>query len=167
VEGIFTTAKVHNIYMMISLAVLVYASITSFSHHAEAALPLSFLGDEGDVNPEIFLDRSPSSIAVGNDGSIFVSHPDDDVISVIAGDTFMVSTIPVGSRPRGIAVDPFSNLVFVANYESNTVSVIERTHEGYRTIANVTSGGIHPYDVFTQEFVSIGEVSSIAGNIIY
>ena len=102
------------------------------------------------MNPEISLGREPSDLAVDDEGTIFVSHADDDVISVINGDTLEVFTIHVGNNPTGIAVDDFRNLVFVANSDSNTVSIIEQTEGRYRNIANVNSGGIFPYRVFVE-----------------
>ncbi len=36
----------------------------------------------------------------------------------------VVNTVPVGTRPQGIAVSPDGSHVYVANSGSNTVSVI-------------------------------------------
>jgi DNA-binding beta-propeller fold protein YncE len=36
----------------------------------------------------------------------------------------VVATIPVGSTPSGIATNPLTNTVYVANRGDNTVSVI-------------------------------------------
>jgi YVTN family beta-propeller protein len=91
---------------------------------------LDTLEDERSVNPEIFLGREPDDLAVDDEGTIFVSHADHDVISVINGDTLEVSTIHVGNNPIGIAVDNNRNLVFVANGDSNTVSIIEQLKDG-------------------------------------
>ena len=146
--GIYRTEKAHSISLIIILMVIIYTSIIASSHYAEAAEPLSSMKDEGDVHPGIFLNKFSHSVAVMDDGNILVSHPDLNFVSLIDGYAFTVSTIPVGERPEGIAVDPGNNLVFVANSDSNTVSVIEQSDEGYRNIANVTSGGKNPYDVF-------------------
>jgi YVTN family beta-propeller protein len=127
---LFTTEKVHGIYLRISLAVLIYTSTIAFSYHAEAVKSLDTLEDERSVNPEIFLGREPDDLAVDDEGTIFVSHADHDVISVINGDTLEVSTIHVGNNPIGIAVDNNRNLVFVANGDSNTVSIIEQLKDG-------------------------------------
>src|SRR3954454_379185 len=36
-------------------------------------------------------------------------------------------SIPVGKGPSGLAIDPDTHKVYVANYDSNTVSVIDGT----------------------------------------
>ena len=36
----------------------------------------------------------------------------------------LIATIPIGQSPRGIAVNPTNGLVYVANSDSNTISVI-------------------------------------------
>jgi YVTN family beta-propeller protein len=120
--------------LRISLAVLIYTSTIAFSYHAEGVKSLDTLEDERSINPEISFGRQPSDLAVDDEGIIFVSHADHDSISVINGNTLEVSTIHVGNSPGGIAVDDFRNLVFVAIFDSYTVSVIEQTEEGYRNI---------------------------------
>jgi YVTN family beta-propeller protein len=169
VKGIFTTTRVQSICLLIGHAVLICTSITAFSLHAEAAEPLISLKYEGDVYPGIFLNLVSNSVAVMDDGNILVSHPNLNFVSLIDGYTFTESHIPVGERPEGIAVDPFNNLVFVANSDSNTVSVIEQTEEGYRNIANVTSGG-SPHEVFTQQNITSDSpysFSAAGGRIVY
>ncbi|WP_445661805.1 hypothetical protein [Bacillus sp. FSL K6-0268] len=37
----------------------------------------------------------------------------------------VVATIPVGMRPFGVGVNSLTNLIYIANYDSNTVSVID------------------------------------------
>ena len=37
----------------------------------------------------------------------------------------MTASIPVGSYPTGVAVDPAAGTVYVTNYYSDTVSVID------------------------------------------
>ena len=46
-------------------------------------------------------------------------------MSVISGRTNTVTaTIPVGSRPGGVAADPETGTIYVTNLASDTVSVI-------------------------------------------
>ncbi len=48
-----------------------------------------------------------------------------DSVSVISGATnTVVATVTVGSAPYGVGVDARTNMVYVANRFSNTVSVI-------------------------------------------
>ena len=51
------------------------------------------------------------------------------------------STIPVGSGPRSVAVNPSTNTVYVANAGSNTVSVIDGSTG---TVASTISVGSSP-----------------------
>ncbi|WP_459561292.1 YncE family protein [Mycobacterium kiyosense] len=49
----------------------------------------------------------------------------DGTVSVINPTTNTVTaTIPVGSSPYGVAIDPVTGAVYVANFQSGTVSVI-------------------------------------------
>jgi YVTN family beta-propeller protein len=41
-----------------------------------------------------------------------------------AGSVAVTATIPVGNNPRGVAVDPITGTVYVANFSDNTVSAI-------------------------------------------
>jgi hypothetical protein len=71
-EGIFTTGKAHNIFLMISLTVLTFTSLIALPSQAEAAKSLSELENERNVNPEIFLGRAPYDIVVDDDVTIYV-----------------------------------------------------------------------------------------------
>jgi YVTN family beta-propeller protein len=51
-------------------------------------------------------------------------------------------TIPVGSRPEAIAVDPASGLVFVANTHGNTITVIDGATKKVRA---TVAAGKSPY----------------------
>ena len=42
-----------------------------------------------------------------------------------AGEYTVTATIGVGSRPDGVAVDPATHTVYVANFNDGTVSVID------------------------------------------
>ncbi len=56
----------------------------------------------------------------------YVTLVNDDAIAVIRTDTNEVTqTIPVGGRPRGIAIRPDGKEAYVANADDNTVSVID------------------------------------------
>jgi YVTN family beta-propeller protein len=60
-------------------------------------------------------------------GNYRLANLGDGTVSVISGRTGTVTgTIPVGTGPRGVAVNPVTNTVYVANFFDNTVSVISR-----------------------------------------
>ena len=61
----------------------------------------------------------------------------DNTISVIDGKTNSVTnTIHVGKNPNGVAVNPNTNMVYVANYDDNTTSVIDgKTNSVVKTIS--------------------------------
>jgi len=54
----------------------------------------------------------------------FVGYPDNGTVGAFNHAASLLATIPVGYSPFGIDVDFGTNLVFVANTQSNTVSVI-------------------------------------------
>lgn len=52
----------------------------------------------------------------------------------------MTATIPVGSGPLGVAADPLTNTVYIANVTDNTVSVINgKTNAVTATIRSAMS----------------------------
>ena len=56
----------------------------------------------------------------------YITNADSNNVSVLDISTnTVVTTIPVGSGPRGVAVSPAGTRVYVANYISNDVSVID------------------------------------------
>jgi len=60
-----------------------------------------------------------------DDQFVYVTNGGSHTVSVIATATnSVVSTIPVGNTPKGLAITPDGNYVYVANYVSSSVSVI-------------------------------------------
>jgi YVTN family beta-propeller protein len=54
-----------------------------------------------------------------------VTNDVSQTVSVISGRTKTVTaTIPVGDNPSGVAVDPKTSTIYVANALSDTVSVL-------------------------------------------
>jgi YVTN family beta-propeller protein len=79
-----------------------------------------FLSDEGVVNRMFLSDEGVVNI-------VFVGHGFSDTVSVIKGTNGVYSNIAnvtVGEFPTSIAVNEVDNTAYVANSESNTVSVI-------------------------------------------
>jgi len=57
---------------------------------------------------------------------LYVTNIEDDSVYVIDRmSKSVVSVIRVGKKPKGIAIDPEGTYVYVANYGSNTVSIID------------------------------------------
>ena len=67
-----------------------------------------------------------------------------DSVTAMNGTTNATVNIPVGVRPRGIAANPVTNRVYVANIWSNTVSVIDGITNA--VIATIPVGEL-PYSV--------------------
>ena len=63
-------------------------------------------------------------------------------MSVISGQTSTVATtVPVGKVPQGVAVNPRTNTIYVANSQDSTVSVINgRTNTVVTTVP--VDGGV-------------------------
>jgi YVTN family beta-propeller protein len=75
---------------------------------------------------------SPSGIAYHPSGFLYVSLADSDKVAVINASTEAVETVDVGDNPAGVAVNPVSGKVYVANFGgastvTDTVSVISGT----------------------------------------
>ncbi|WP_231905542.1 SMP-30/gluconolactonase/LRE family protein [Streptomyces davaonensis] len=68
---------------------------------------------------------SPTGLAVDAHGGVYVTHPDGLVRVIDPGSASVIDRIPVGSRPQGLAFEPHSNRVYVANLGNGTVSAID------------------------------------------
>jgi YVTN family beta-propeller protein len=119
------------------------------------------------VTSEIKVGQSPINIAsdptIKNGfGLLFVSNRDNNSVSVLAGDTgkkipvtFMGKKhddIQVGINPWGVAVNPITNRLYVANIHSNDVYVVDYRWENLSSpivIDNMTKVqvGDNPIDV--------------------
>ncbi len=87
---------------------------------------LSCFRDEETDHDFCLLDTSECEGETG--ARAYVTLVNDDDVAVVRTDTNEVTqTIPVGDRPRGIAISPDGNEAYVANAGDNTVSVINTT----------------------------------------
>jgi YVTN family beta-propeller protein len=77
---------------------------------------------------------------------IFVSNSNSDTVSVIDGSTnTVIANINVGQEPVDLAINAITNRLYVANYQNNTVSVIDyylSKNEGLKneTVTNIEVG---------------------------
>ena len=71
----------------------------------------------------------------------------------------VIATIPVGGAPFGVAINPTNGLVYVANGDSNTVSVIDpKTNAVVATIPV----GVSPYGVAVNPANGLVYVANVA-----
>ena len=90
----------------------------------------------------------PTSVVVNAQGTPYVSNADADTVTVLGPldgrPIAPVATIPVGSRPAGLAID--SANVYVANNGSNSVSVIDQSTN---TVVATIPVGAQPWGLAT------------------
>jgi YVTN family beta-propeller protein len=103
------------------------------------------------ANIPVGVGAKPVDIAIdpneeGINSLIFVSNSDSDTVSVIDGSTnAVIATIKARQEPVDVAVNPITNRLYIANYQNNTVSVIDyylSKNQGLKneTIANIQVG---------------------------
>jgi YVTN family beta-propeller protein len=93
---------------------------------------------------EVVVGQDPICVAVG-DRRVYVTNGASGTVSVVArtGSGFaVVKDIPVGAEPRGCALAPDGQRLFVANYTEGTVAVISTQSE--EVVERVPVGG-NPY----------------------
>lgn len=62
-------------------------------------------------------------------GKVYVACSVADVICVIGTDLTLINTIPVGSRPMAIALNPLNRCLYIANMVSKSVTIINSVNE--------------------------------------
>jgi YVTN family beta-propeller protein len=118
------------------------------------------------------IETAESHFAVAPDsGRIYVAVPDENAISVIdASSLTVISIVPVGGFPRGIAVHPEGSAVYAANYDG-TVSVIDTATntvtatipiEGQLNGIGVTPDGTKVYVAVNDGYVAVIDAASLA-----
>src|SRR2546427_2078332 len=79
----------------------------------------------------------------GAEVRVFVTNEKSDNVTVIdAATRKVIQTIPVGKRPRGVAVSPDGRRVYVTNSNSDTLSVIDA--RSLAVLSTVPAGGAAP-----------------------
>jgi YVTN family beta-propeller protein len=104
------------------------------------------------VMATVAVGNSPMNVAVGPSTStppytVFVTNYGSNTMTVISltspFKSYPVTTIPVGSNPWGVAVDLLTNMVYVTNAGSGTVTVVNGST--FTTITTISLGtGITP-----------------------
>ena len=112
--------------------------------------------------------KAPYSVAVNPlTNMLYVSDIVTDTVSVINGETNNITDkITVGKRPTGLAIDitKGSNKLYVANHNSNSISVIDTTSN--KVINNIASFGDSPVGIAIDSLSNRLYVSNIASNTV-
>jgi gliding motility-associated-like protein len=97
-------------------------------------------------------------------GFAYITNLNDNTVSVINTTTYkIVSTIPVGKQPEGVAISKDGQTVYVTNFGSNNISVISASSNTVTSTINVGQG---PYQVILSPDDSKLYVSNPDGNTI-
>ena len=74
---------------------------------------------------EVPAGAGPLGVAVARDGRVFVADWYGDTVAVLDPAGAPLATLHVGQSPSGLAADPAGTRLYVANRESDTLSVID------------------------------------------
>lgn len=94
------------------------------------------ISDDGGVDKHVLMDpisknndepiTYPQAIDINQKTSrIYVSDGDSSILVIDGESRQILSRIDVGRIPLGIAVDPETNMIYVANFDSDSISVID------------------------------------------
>lgn len=95
---------------------------------------------------EVPVGEEPHSVAIDRNNLAYVTNSQSGTVSVVdlKGEIKVVNEISVGSEPRGCALTPRGSKLFVANFTSGTVDVIDTDTQ--TVVDSVVVGG-NPYAV--------------------
>ena len=88
---------------------------------------IAVVTDKGEVQKFVQVGESPNNIALDTAGNkMYVTSDADTLHPLVVIDLDLPSdSIGVGTNPSGIAIDPQTHLVYVSNFGSNDISVVE------------------------------------------
>ena len=96
----------------------------------------------------VAIDPVMNLIYVTDGGAAVSGSPGVPYVTVIDGSNDSVLTnVQVGTSPRGIAVNTVTHLIYVTNYLSNNVSVIDGSNKASIPAATMLTAGVNPYAV--------------------
>ena len=114
------------------------------------------------VTRTITVGSSPTGVAVGTDGRVYVARSASTVTVITnpTSSTFSVSTIQLGTgtSPTALAVTPDGKQVYVANSGTKTLSVIETSSQ--TVIYAIPLGGATPTSIAISSDGSIAYVAT-------
>ena len=103
-----------------------------------------FNGDPLAFNSDIPLNDPLSSVLLESINKLYVTDANDNNVQVIDTTTdTVVTTIPVGSAPQGIAKSPDGSKVYVANGSGSSVSVIDTSTDTVIQTPSTCAGGFN------------------------
>ncbi|MBI4672187.1 MAG: YncE family protein [Chloroflexi bacterium] len=93
------------------------------------------------------ISSAPAAAIVNADGSrVYLAHPYDNQVTVVDPRTMtLVASIPVGMQPRALTLDESAHLLYVANADSDNLSVIN-TDENIQRLATCVQHVRQPSD---------------------
>jgi peptide/nickel transport system substrate-binding protein len=94
----------------------------------------------GEVTAALHVASAPSGVAIGRDGSIWVTSTIAGTLSRIDPTTHTVTTITVGSEPTAVVAAPDGLSVWVANSGSGTVARVSPQSDSVVATVNVGAG---------------------------
>jgi YVTN family beta-propeller protein len=115
----------------------------------------------------VAIDPVMNLIYVTDGGAAVSGSPGVPYVTVIDGSNDSVITnVSVGTSPRGIAVNTVNHLIYVTNYLSNNVSVIDGSNKASIAVAATLTAGVNPYAVAVNSVTNFVYVGNQGDNTI-
>lgn len=106
---------------------------------------ISTSGNSVNETIELGSDDQPNMLETTPDGRYaYVTLAAENVLVIRLSDNTIVATVPVGNAPKGLAVTPDNDHVYVSNSRDDTVSVIRISDN---TVIRIVDVGSSPYGV--------------------
>ncbi|WP_185827338.1 S-layer family protein [Edaphobacter aggregans] len=115
----------------------------------------------------VAIDPVMNLIYVTDGGAAVSGSPGVPYVTVIDGSNdSVIANVRVGTSPRGVAVNPVSHLIYVTNYSSNNVSVIDGSNKASIPDATILTAGVNPYAVAVNSVTNFVYVGNQGDNTI-
>ena len=125
------------------------------------------LGVQGASCSAVVVDPVTNLIYVTDGGAAVSGSPGVPYVTVIDGSNdSVIANVSVGTSPRGIAVNTVTHLVYVTNYLSNTVSVINGGNKTSIAVVATLTAGTNPYAVAVNSVTNFVYVGNQADNTV-